>query len=111
MCDDEQRRVTLLGELDEQGQTLFRPWTIQTGGRFIGDDESRMAGEGPRDGDALLLANGELTWAMAEPVLETDPDPGALRAATSVGWSPRGRNVMPSSTFSRAVRLPRRLKV
>ena len=45
---------------------------VEVAGRLVGEDDLRAAGEGPGDGDALLLATGELARPVREAVAETD---------------------------------------
>ena len=54
-----QRRHDLLGRVG-----------VEVAGRLVGDDDTRAVGQGPGDGDALLLTTGEpgrqMTHARAE---------------------------------------------
>ena len=45
---------------------------VEVAGRLVAEDDRRLAGQRPGDGDALLLATGELARAMLQPVAETD---------------------------------------
>ena len=45
---------------------------VEVAGGLVGEDDLGPAGEGPGDGDALLLAAGELARAVVEAVGEAD---------------------------------------
>jgi hypothetical protein len=92
----------------EQPEHLLAGLRVQCTGRLVGEDEATVTHDGPRDGDALLLAAGQV---VGEPVVETgQPDlvKGRLRL-------PYGARVLTrssssgSATFSAAVRLGMRL--
>src|SRR6185503_6480715 len=44
---------------------------VEIAGRLVGEQQRRVVHQRPRDGDALLLAAGELVRMVAEPVAET----------------------------------------
>jgi len=49
---------------------------IEGAGRLIAKEDFRALGDGSGDGDALLLAAGELGWKVIEPVGEPDEREG-----------------------------------
>ena len=45
---------------------------VEVAGRLVGEDEARAGGERPADGDALLLAAGELLGVAGEEGVEAE---------------------------------------
>ncbi len=45
---------------------------VEGGHRLVGEDQLRILHHRPGDADSLLLATGQLGWAMVQPVTETD---------------------------------------
>ncbi len=45
---------------------------VEVAGRLVGEDHPRFGDERPGDGDALLLATGQLAGAVVGPVGEAD---------------------------------------
>ena len=52
---------------------------VEVPGRLVGEEESRGRGEGPRQGDPLLLPSGELDRVMVGPLAEADLGEKLLR--------------------------------
>src|SRR5271157_5334006 len=94
VSDDDQGRLGRLLHRAEDPVDLVPRLGVELAGRLVGQHEQRLLDQGSGDGDALLLAAGELVGVMVEAFL----------------WSaviPRGKNG--TSTFSRAERLLIRL--
>ena len=45
---------------------------VEVAGRLVGDEDGRVGDDGARDGDALLLAAGELPRVVVHAVVEAD---------------------------------------
>ena len=60
-------------QLVEQLHDLVAGLFIEVAGRFVGQDESRIVRQRPRDRDALAFAARKLRRPVAEPVTEPDP--------------------------------------
>jgi len=58
--DDDHSATVLFGEAAEDIEDGAAGGGIEGGGRFVGEDDGGVAGEGAGDGDALLLAAGEV---------------------------------------------------
>ena len=56
----------------EQRHDLVAGAAIKGAGRLIGQDEHWLIYERSSDGDALLLASGELTWPMVSAMTQAD---------------------------------------
>ena len=56
----------------EQIHHRFAVARVEVAGRFVGQEDRRLAGEGARDGDALLLAAGELARQMFRAMRHAD---------------------------------------
>ena len=77
------RLALVVQRLKQRHDLLARPG-VQVAGRLVGHQERRVVDEGAGDGDALLLAAGELIGPVGQPVRQADPDqslPGALLPA------------------------------
>ena len=59
-------------ELVEEVEDFEAGLGIEVAGGFVGEDEERVVDEGAGDGDALLLAAGELLGAVVEAMAEAD---------------------------------------
>ena len=70
--DDDDATAWGTGGGGEEIHDLVTGFAIQCGGGFVGDEESGFVDEGAGDGDALLLAAGELAGAFAFATGETD---------------------------------------
>ena len=65
--DHDQGRARLPHELGQQPEDLRLDRDVEGGGRFVGDEQPRLAGEGDRDEGALAHAAGELVGVGVEP--------------------------------------------
>jgi hypothetical protein len=81
----EQDRRAHLVDLLEQVHHLARHERIQVAGGLIRQQERRVAGDRPRDRDALLLATGQLRRHMFHARGETDELEGAGDTLAAVG--------------------------
>ena len=71
MCDHDER-LALVGEAaDFEVEALGRR-AVEVARGLVGEDEAGAVHERARDGDALLLAAGELRRAVAEPLAEPE---------------------------------------
>src|SRR5438105_4885377 len=66
------RRLGLVIDLEEELHDLPAGGRVEVAGGLVGDDEPRLVHEGPCDGDALLLAAGELTGILVELAGQSD---------------------------------------
>ena len=67
MRDDDQRDIELARQVLHQFEDLRLDGDVERGGRLVGDDELRIAGEPDRDHHALAHAAGELVRILFEP--------------------------------------------
>ena len=58
--DEDDRHAAVVAELAEDFEDLGLDRDVERGGRLVGDEQLRVAREGHRDHDALLLAAGHL---------------------------------------------------
>jgi hypothetical protein len=58
--DEHEGGVRFVGQLAQQAKDVFAAGGIEIAGRFVGEDERGPMDERAGDGDALLLAAGEL---------------------------------------------------
>ena len=58
--DEDDGHAAVVAQLAEDFEDLGLDGDVEGGGRFVGDEQLRVAGEGHRDHDALLLAAGHL---------------------------------------------------
>lgn len=70
--DDDDASAWGPGGGGEEIHDLVTGFAVECGGGFVGDEESGFVDEGAGDGDALLLAAGELAGAFAFATGETD---------------------------------------
>ncbi len=56
--------ISLMAQAFQQGNDLLAGVQIQIAGGLIGQDDGRIVGQGPGNGDALLLAAGKLKRLM-----------------------------------------------
>src|SRR5829696_8947730 len=70
--DEHDRRIRFavdrLQQLDDAGAGV----TVEVARRLVGEEDARRVAEGPRDGDALLLAPGELVGKVVRALGEPD---------------------------------------
>ena len=68
--DDDDGDALLAVERHQRLHDLVRGAGVEIAGRLVGEQQARSVDQGPRDGDALLLAAGELrrrvVFAFAE---------------------------------------------
>src|SRR5689334_21925344 len=83
--DHDDRLLVLLVQALEQLQDLLARFAIEVAGRFVRQQQRRIAHERARDGDALLLAARELTREVPEPVAEADELQRRRRALLALG--------------------------
>ena len=65
MGHNNQDRVLLLGDLEEQLADLLRIFRIQVSCRLIGQKQCRFEQQRPGYRDPFSLASGKLTWYMS----------------------------------------------
>jgi hypothetical protein len=68
--DEKQRRSLPAAQLEEEIDDLAAGLLVEIAGRFVGKEDAGAARQGPRNGDALLLATRQLAWIMKKPVAE-----------------------------------------
>ena len=61
--DDNHRGAAMRGSADEQVDDVGTGRRVEGTSWLVGKDRLRLSGQGSRDGDALCLAAGELTWS------------------------------------------------
>ncbi len=69
---DEDEGFALAVEVVEEFEDFFAGFGVEVAGGFVGEDDEGGVGEGAGDGDALLLAAGELVGFVVEAVVEAD---------------------------------------
>ncbi len=79
--------LRLAVETLEQRDDLLAGLQVEVAGGLVGQDDGGVVGEGPGDGDALLLAAGELEGLVAVALPEADllEQLHALQSALVVG--------------------------
>ena len=72
-------------------------WRVEVAGRLVGEEDLSAAAEGPGDGDALLLAAGELRGLVVAAVAEADASSSSRRGARGLdlGELERQQHVLP----------------
>jgi len=68
MGDEQDRHVARFLQVLEQVHDLFLDRDVERGGRLVGHEQLRLAGERHRDHDALLHAAAELVRIIVEPL-------------------------------------------
>src|SRR3954454_8553684 len=68
--DHDHRLAELVHGLAQQPQDLLGGVRVEVARRLVGEQDGRPVHEGARDGDALLLAAGELRRAVRQPVAQ-----------------------------------------
>ncbi len=72
MGDEDRRQVTPAAEIGEKVENQLAGALVQIAGRLVGEQQRGVAGEGARDGDALLLSSGKFSGAMFGAVGQPD---------------------------------------
>ena len=72
LVGDQHDRAAFLVEAREDPQHLLGGARVEVAGRLVGEDHRRVGDERARDGDALLLAAGELGGLVVEPLRHPD---------------------------------------
>lgn len=73
MGNHDQRGPLLTIEFEQQIGDALAGGGVQVARRFVGEQDVRLAGKGPGDRHALLLAAGKLSRIMGHPLGQTDP--------------------------------------
>ena len=72
MGDHDDRLTELTHRGAHERQDLGAGAGVEVAGRLVGEDDLGTAGEGPGDGDALLLPAGQFRRSMLQAVLQPD---------------------------------------
>src|SRR6266508_4912595 len=72
MADHHDGLAEVPHHLLEEGQQLRPEMGIEVSRRLVCEDDVRAAGEGPRGGDALLLAAGQFARPVVKPVAQAE---------------------------------------
>ena len=72
MGDHHDRLAELVDGRAHEREDLAAGAAVEVAGRLVGEDQLRLRRQRPGDGDALLLAAGELARAVLEAVAEAD---------------------------------------
>ena len=73
MSDDEQGQPVLLIELLEEPDDVAAGLAVEVAGRLVAEQDGGAVEQRPGDGDALLLAPGELAGTAIGDEVEPDP--------------------------------------
>src|SRR5262249_45873227 len=82
--DQDERQVLLPPQRLEQGDDLVPGVLVQVAGRLVGQQHVRVLDQGTGDGDALLLAAGQLAGQVLGTVAEADAVQGFARSVVPV---------------------------
>ena len=85
LVGDQHDRAALVVELLEQAEHVGGRRRVEVAGRLVGEDHRRLGDERPGDGDALLLAAGQLAGLVVGPVGEADRVERGQRALAPLG--------------------------
>ena len=69
MGDQQHRHAVFRLDIADQVENLVLDGNVQSGGRFVGDQQLRPAGQGHGDNHPLALAAGQLVGVAVDPVL------------------------------------------
>ena len=72
MGDQDRRKVTPFAKIGEQIENHLPGSLVQISRWFVSQQQRRIAGEGARDGNALLLSSGEFPGPMIRAVTQSD---------------------------------------
>ena len=89
--DEHERRAMLFFAAKQKLNDVRAGCFVEIAGRFIGDKNRRIGCERPRDGDALLLAAGQLCGVMVEAVAQSHPRELGLGARQSIAGAAKVR--------------------
>ena len=106
--DHDHRLAELVDRLAQQAQDVGARLRVEVAGRLVGEDDGRFGDQGAGDGDALLLAAGELGGPVGAAVLEADRADQLVDPLRRSGLRPAIESG--STRFSSAVRTGSRLK-
>ena len=107
MGDHHDRLAELAHGAAHEREDLGAGARVEVAGRLVGEDDLRPAGQGPGDGDALLLAAGELARAVRRAGRRARR---SRRPGRATAWSGlRPASVIGSVMFSSAVSVGIRL--
>ena len=65
MGDQQQGAADAVTQVEQQIDDALAAFRVEVAGRFIGKQDLWVTGKGPRQGDALLLAAGQLARQVA----------------------------------------------
>ena len=57
----------------EEVENALAGFGVEVAGRFVGENDCRVVGQHPGEGDALLLADAQFRWFVVQPVGQADP--------------------------------------
>jgi hypothetical protein len=83
--DEHQRRAVPLAHLEEQAEDARSGLGIEVPGGLVGEQQGGLRREGAGEGDALLLAPGELGGVVVGAIGETDLFQTRVGAGAGVG--------------------------
>ena len=89
MRDDDDGETLAAVELAEHVHDFDRGGGVEVAGGLVGEQDARVVDEGARDGDALLLAAGELRGGVVHALFEADEADELERAAADLGVGQR----------------------
>ena len=75
-----QRHAARAPHLQQQVEDVPAVRAVEVAGRLVGEDQRRIVGQRPRDGDALLLAAGQLRRIVMPAIVQADFVEQRLRA-------------------------------
>ena len=106
--DEHQGRLAPALQAEQQVDDLLAGLAVEVAGRLVGQDDLRARAQGAGDGDALLLAAGELRREMIGAMRQ--PHLGEQRRAATSKASAWPANSSGRATFSSAVMVGTRWK-
>jgi hypothetical protein len=90
--DQHHRPPLLLVQVPQDGQDLRGQGGIEIAGRLIGQDDLGVVAQRARDGDSLLLTDGEFAGQVVHPVRQSQAIDERLRplGPIAIGGCPKG---------------------